>query len=378
MVKKLDNPFIEYGYFGSEYFCDREQETERLLSALANGSNVTLIAPRRIGKTGLIHHAFEQLKCSARKDVSCFYIDIFHTKNTVQLAEALAAEILGHLDNPLQSATRKVSTFFSSLRPSVAFDELTGAPTFRLDVAPDQARNTLRQLFEYIHDSGKTCYLAIDEFQQVLTYPDSGIDAYLRSIIQLIPNLRIIFSGSQQHLLSDMFMSAKHPFFNSSQMMVLKEIPMTAYQSFANHFFTTQHRSINDEAFGYLYHSVDGLTWYVQKILNRLYRKDRIELDQHAVMMAIDEIVEEQSMMYEHYYYGLTENQASVLCAIANDHTVRQPLSIDFAMRHSLPASSSISSALKSLNDKLLIHHDPKTGYSVYDRFFAIWLRRLP
>jgi len=55
---KLENPFPEYGYFGSEYFCDREQETEELIDALVNGSNVTLMAPRRIGKTGLISHAF--------------------------------------------------------------------------------------------------------------------------------------------------------------------------------------------------------------------------------------------------------------------------------------------------------------------------------
>ena len=37
---RLDNPFPEYGYFGPEYFCDREQETEQLTEALLNGSNI--------------------------------------------------------------------------------------------------------------------------------------------------------------------------------------------------------------------------------------------------------------------------------------------------------------------------------------------------
>ena len=50
---KLENPFPEYGYFGSEYFCDREQETEELINALVNGSNVTLMAPRRIRGGGI-------------------------------------------------------------------------------------------------------------------------------------------------------------------------------------------------------------------------------------------------------------------------------------------------------------------------------------
>ena len=51
---KLENPFPEYGYFGAEYFCDREQETQTLIEALRNGGNITLIAPRRIGKTSLV------------------------------------------------------------------------------------------------------------------------------------------------------------------------------------------------------------------------------------------------------------------------------------------------------------------------------------
>ena len=36
-----------------EYFCDREAETKTLMSHLKNGRNVTLISPRRLGKTSL-------------------------------------------------------------------------------------------------------------------------------------------------------------------------------------------------------------------------------------------------------------------------------------------------------------------------------------
>lgn len=53
-MSKLQNPFVLLGYAGEEYFCDREKETEELISALRNGRNITLRSPRRIGKTGLI------------------------------------------------------------------------------------------------------------------------------------------------------------------------------------------------------------------------------------------------------------------------------------------------------------------------------------
>lgn len=54
-MKKPQNPFLLTGYISPDYFCDREAETEKLISALRNGRNVTLVSPRRMGKTGLIN-----------------------------------------------------------------------------------------------------------------------------------------------------------------------------------------------------------------------------------------------------------------------------------------------------------------------------------
>ena len=38
------NPFLVYGYNSPEYFCDREKETDKMISALQNGRNLTLIS----------------------------------------------------------------------------------------------------------------------------------------------------------------------------------------------------------------------------------------------------------------------------------------------------------------------------------------------
>lgn len=58
----MNNPFLIVGYQGPEYFCDREKETEVILSALHNGRNITLVSPRRMGKTGLIKNVFIRYK----------------------------------------------------------------------------------------------------------------------------------------------------------------------------------------------------------------------------------------------------------------------------------------------------------------------------
>ena len=375
MKYKLDNPFAEYGYFGPEYFCDREQETEELMSALQNGSNVTLIAPRRIGKTGLIHHAFARLK-EQQPQVQCFYVDIFPTKNFNQMVQLMANSIVGKLDNPSQSVRRKIDTFVAGLRPTMSFDRVDGTPTMSFNIVPQQAKETLAQIFEYIKLSEKPCYLAIDEFQQVSAYSEYGTDAYIHSLIQFIPNLRLIFSGSQQHLLSDMFMSPQHPFFNSSQIMRLGEIPRDVYLDFANRFFGRQNRMMPDCVFEWLYNLVNGQTWYIQKTLNRLYRMKDRAIDRQLVAEAIDMILAEQEISYQNSYNLLTENQAMLLTAIAKEGSLKTPTALDFVMRYGLPAPSSIKTALKSLTDKEILFRDSDGSYIVYDRFFGIWLQR--
>lgn len=371
----LDNPFAEYGYFGPEYFCDREQETEALLSALQNGSNVTLMAPRRMGKTGLIHHAFARLKLQ-QPQAQCFYVDIFPTKNLSQMVQLMANSIVGRLDSPTQSVRRKIDTFVAGLRPTMSFDRVDGTPTMSFNLVPQQAKETLSQLFDYIKQSEKPCFLAIDEFQQVSTYSEYGTDAYIRSLIQFIPNLRLIFSGSQQHLLADMFMSPQHPFFNSSQIMRLREIPQQVYLDFANNFFSRQKRTMAESVFEWLYTLVSGQTWYIQKTLNRVYRMKDRTIDRQLVAEAIDMILAEQEINYQNNYNLLTENQAVLLTAIAKEGNVLTPTALDFVMRYGLPAPSSIKTALKSLTDKEILFRDSDGSYSVYDRFFGLWLQR--
>ena len=56
----MNNPFVTNGYAGEQYFCDRVEETQRLIDLLTNGNNVALISPRRLGKTDLIRHSFRQ------------------------------------------------------------------------------------------------------------------------------------------------------------------------------------------------------------------------------------------------------------------------------------------------------------------------------
>ena len=122
--RKIANPFVYQGYESPEYFFDRTIETENMISALNNGRNITLISPRKIGKTGLIHHVFHQLR-SKEKDAICIYIDIFSTKNQQEFIEMLARAIIEDALEREKSFASKVLDFFKALRPTLSPDLLT-------------------------------------------------------------------------------------------------------------------------------------------------------------------------------------------------------------------------------------------------------------
>ena len=372
-MKELNNPFVVYGYKGPAYFCDRKAETEKILKGLSNERNITLIAPRRIGKTGLIHHVFANIK-EQQPDICCIYFDILATKTLEQFVQLMARNVLGRLDSPSQTALHKVQEFFSSFRPTMTFDANTGAPTFSLDIVKSQEEQSLQRIFEYLKLAGKRCYIAIDEFQQITKYPDTDTEALLRSFIQFVPNVYFIFAGSKQHMMSDIFLSPERPLYQGAQVINIKEIDEQVYYGFANGLFLKCGQQFPASTFHYLYEKVDGQTWYVQAILNRIYSNQSGEISDIDVDMAITELIEEEEVAFENYYSSLTTNQAALLTAIAKEQKVKSPMAQSFIGKYRLPALSSVKTALESLSESQFIYQY-HGSYIVYDRFFGMWLK---
>ena len=334
-MEQLNNPFVIYGYKGTEYFCDRKKETDLIMKALQNERNIVLISPRRIGKTGLIHHVFESIS-KQEPETHCFYLDINATRNLSQFIQLLAKTVIGKV--------------------------------------PSQREDSLKHIFEYLKQSEKRIYIAIDEFQQIAEYPEDGTEALLRSYIQFLPNVYFIFAGSKQHMMTDMFLSAKRPFYQSSQILNLPLINQDEYHHFANRWMGTRNLTMDPDTFAYLYNKVDGQTWYIQDILNRLYQNGK-EITTAEIDDVTLELVNEQEVAFVNYYDSLTDNQAALLSAIAQDKAVTSILSQDFISSHNLPAASSVSLALKTLINREFIYKY-NGSYIIYDRFFGMWLRK--
>lgn len=76
MAKEM-NPFVVSGIIPDEYFCDRVNESARLIKSVCNANNMVLISQRRMGKTGLIQHCYN--KTEIKDQYYTFFIDILAT-----------------------------------------------------------------------------------------------------------------------------------------------------------------------------------------------------------------------------------------------------------------------------------------------------------
>lgn len=370
---KPNNPFLIEGYCSPDFFCDREIETKTIIDALYNERNITLIAPRRIGKTGLIRHAFFKLK-ENNPDVVSFYMDIYPTQSLGDFIRLLASTVLGKLDSVPQRALSRIGRFIHSCRPIFTFDELTGIPKVTIDLNPAEEEKTLREIFDYLASSEKRCYVAIDEFQQIAEYREKGVEALLRSYVQFLPNVHFVFAGSKQHLMREMFTSAKRPFYQSTQLLTLGPIERDIYASFAIKHFAAGGMDLPQDVFNYIYDQYKGYTWYVQFLLNRLYGYNR-DVDMDNVYYATEQIISEYSYSYTYLLKAYSYGQVQLLKAIAKQDCVKEPLAGDFIRKYRLKAASSVSASLKILMGNEMIYQTDQ-GYIVYDRFLNEWLRR--
>lgn len=372
-TKELENPFVYKGYDGPAYFCDREKETENLISALKNGRNITLLSPRKIGKTGLIKHVFNRIS-STEKDAVCIYVDIFSTQNLHDFVQVLGAAIVDEALRREKSLMSKVLDAFKAWRPVVTVDVLTGMPSLSLNIDSTSDEYTLKSIFDYLKSSKKKVYVAIDEFQQVAYYPEKGTEALLRSHVQF-SNAGFVFSGSRQHLMAEMFNSPQRPFYQSTEFMNLQPIPEDAYYEFASRFFEAKKGSLSQEVFHDIYQRFDGYTWYIQLMMNRLYEGNKRITELHQATDAIIAVLATLTPQYEMLMTFLTSNQVNLLKAIAKEGKVEQPQSNEFIKRNDLPSPSSVKAALDVLVDKELVYTQPD-GYIIYDRLLNLWLQR--
>lgn len=378
-MKKINNPFIIKGAIPAQYFCDRVKETEILTNHIQNGRNVLLTAPRRIGKTGLIAHCFQTPEWE--QDFYIFFIDILETSSLRDLTFALGRQIFEALK---PRSKQMVDLFIQTVRSvsgEFGYDPISGMPKFTLSLGAIQnPEYTLSEIFDYINKADKRCLIAIDEFQQIVHYPEKNIEAILRTHIQHCKNADFIFAGSERHILEEMFNLPSRPFYASTANMSLDAIAMDVYTDFVIEHFREYNKQIESSCVEHVYRLFDGNTYCMQKVMNVAFAmtSETEKCTPSIIEKAIADILSDDERNYKNRLALLTPKPKELLIAIAKEGKASRVTSGEFIRKYHLSSSSSVQSALKQLlQDDWITYSANEQGQKEYllsDPFLACWL----
>jgi hypothetical protein len=370
----MENPFALVPYVSKEYFCDREEETKTIVEYLVNGSNITLISPRRYGKTGLIYRIFDEIE-QQKVDVNTCYVDIYATETLEDFIKVFSEAVIASLEK--KKAVKSFFQFLGGLRPMLSYDPLSGNPELTLIFRSDyEKKQTLASILQFIEKQDKKVVVAIDEFQQIRYY-GINMEALLRSYIQPLQNVQFIFCGSKKHLMTEMFTDARNPFYESTRCLYLEKIDRDIYAEFIVRMFEKGKKAVTQEALDFILDWTKLHTFYTQSLCNHLFIKNTKTIGKEEAFRSASQILKENEQTFIQWRNLLTSNQWNYLKAVAKEQSVEKPYSTRFIQKYNIGTSANSQRLLEALIDKELILVNSTlegVSYSVYNVFLSRWL----
>ena len=373
-MRKPVNPFIVTGYHSPAYFCDRADELSWLREQFVNERNSVLYSWRRMGKTSLIKHFFHYLKKGKQADG--IFVDLLGTTNLSEANRSIAEAIVNQLGNISKGIGQRLLIMLGAVGATLGIDPISGVPQVTFGLVQHQSVPTsLEALGGFLTERKTPVVICIDEFQQVVNYPEKQAEATFRTWTQNYPMVRFIFLGSQRHMMTSMFGEKNRPFYRSAQMWHLDPLPEKEYSKFIKALFRKNGKSIESSHIDHIFKWTRKQTYYVQLVCNKVFGKTD-HVDVGTIEDALTEIIQQERPLFSYYQKLLTKIQWKLLVAISKEESVANPFGQIFLNQYKLGASSSVNTALQYLiKNELVVQHDQK--YTLHDTLLMRWLQQI-
>ncbi|MBI3142514.1 MAG: ATP-binding protein [Bacteroidetes bacterium] len=375
MKGKQVNPFYISGYGGEPYFCNRSTETKELIDNVNNGRNTVMYGWRRLGKSALLWHMANSL---GPQGYLCIYVDLLGTKTMQQAVESIAQSAV-RASQQKPNLWDKVLKMIGNIGAQLSMDPLSGMPTLTLGVDSRKKENGQQHLLgvmAFLADIWPNVVLILDEFQQILEYPDGPLpEATFRSAMQQFPQVRFVFSGSHRHLMASMFNDLNRPFYRSCATLSISPIPLEHYIPFIENWMKKGGKDIVAGQIETIYSWARGQTYYVQLICNLLYASEK-GIDNALIQQLFRQCIAQDAPYCQHIHDLLTTKQRDLMRAMAREDVVASPTAHAFLEKYALGAASSVARALATLENKSIIIWN-EDGYRIHDTLLSRWYAQL-
>jgi hypothetical protein len=200
-----------------EEMIGRADDVDSVAMALLGGGNVVLAGPRRTGKTTVADAA---VGICAREGAYVAAVDLFEAPDAAALAHRLSLELLANrptLKRAIGEATRVGRSVLDALRTTVTYrarEDLGADIEITLELAhaeqdPPRALAVALAVPQRLASSDdRQVVLFFDEFQDIAGKrfgdPDT-LTRQIRAVLQRSPRVSVLFAGSIEHLMRDLF-----------------------------------------------------------------------------------------------------------------------------------------------------------------------------
>lgn len=370
------NPF-EYGFLVADAsFTDRAGELKELTTDLRNGQNVALVAPRRYGKSSLVHKALGGL---VREGFLVAEVDLMTTPTKERLAAKLAKTIHDDIASVVFKAKERLRVF-SSLRVAPTMNvDVNGAVSFTFAPArhANEIDDTLERLLELpatiAAEQDRPVVVFFDEFQEV-THIDPHLPALMRAIFQRQSNVAHVYAGSRREMMHRLFNDRNEPFYRSAKTMEIGPIAPALFRKFVKKQFDRTDRAASDEALDALLAVTGGHPYATQELAHALWDlvPEGFTASAGDVEDALRAVLRAENVHFTLVWENATRPQKLLLQALALESG--HPFSNGYRVRHDLPPTSGIQRALKPLLDDELVAKDASGEYRLAEPFLREWI----
>jgi hypothetical protein len=372
----MNLPFKYGKIIDDDFFVNRTEEINYIKRNIASKINLTLISPRRWGKSSLVSKIARDIS-KENKEIRFCFIDLFNTRSEQEFYDYFATEVLKASFSKWEERIENAKMFFKQILPKFSFG-IDPNEQFSVSFDWESIAKNPQEILDLPEIISKTkniqLVICLDEFQN-LSFFDDPLDFQkkARSAWQKHQNCSYILYGSKRHMMTELFENKSMPFYKFGEILFLSKIDNSHWQSYIQEKFKQSKKEISKEIAGILAQKVENHSYFVQQLANAVW----LETNKKCTIENIDEGLNKLLLQYELFFSkevdSLTNLQLNILKAMAMDE--KELSSKRTIKKYNLSSSASVNRSKEALVQKEIIDIFNKE-IEFLDPLLKIWIKK--